>query len=328
MKKLHVLTTLLLAMVLLLSCGTEALAGETLKVQVQAESRVSDARNMLTLINQLRTGKNAWYWSKDNKPKVKVKGLKKLQYDYTLERVAMQRALEIAVYFNHTRPDGSSWSSAFPGGYSARGENIAYGYGSAKSAFNALAEKDKKYKGQGHRRNMLSKDYTRVGIGAVKVGNVVYWVQSFGAGKSGSSGKSNGWKADKVKASTELLLGSSRGLAPELEQLSVTEGESVSLPRVVIYSNSGARLFLSDCSWKSRDKQVASVKSKKVTGAGIGNTVLDTEIGSKKVSLPVQVVAKAQSETISEMIDDYDPALIAEEYLVVLEDDECFMAGE
>ena len=76
------------------------------------------------------------------------------------------------------------------------------------------------------------------------------------------------------------------------------------------------------------DSKVAYFGSANLTGAGIGSTVLDTEIGSKKVSLPVQVVAKAQSETIGEMIDDYDPALIAEEYLVVLEDDECFMAGE
>ena len=145
------------------------------------------ARSMLSLINSFRTGGDAWYWDSDDTTKTYASGLKALEYDYDLEKTAMERAAELAISFSHTRPDGSKWSSAFPSGNFYKGENIAYGYGSAESAFTAFLEEDEDYDGQGHRRNMLRKEFTRVGIGCVKVGNTVYWAQAFASGKAGGS---------------------------------------------------------------------------------------------------------------------------------------------
>ena len=51
-----------------------------------------------------------------------------LKYDYELERVAMQRAAEIALSYGHTRPDDSGCFTAYPSGYMAKllTENVDY----------------------------------------------------------------------------------------------------------------------------------------------------------------------------------------------------------
>ncbi len=54
-------------------------------------------------------------------------GVSALTYDYALQTTAQVRASEIYTsrYFSHTRPDGSTCFTAFPG-YSKQGENLAY----------------------------------------------------------------------------------------------------------------------------------------------------------------------------------------------------------
>ena len=106
-----------------------AVADSTVSVKVNGTLLYDEARSMLSLINDFRTGDDAWYLAKDNQTKVAAKNLNALSYDYDLEKVAMQRAEEIAVYFNHDRPDGSPWKTIYPSGKIARGENIGYGSG-------------------------------------------------------------------------------------------------------------------------------------------------------------------------------------------------------
>ena len=154
--------------------------------------RTDLAREMLGMINSFRTGGNAWYWNSDNQTVTQETGLSGLAYDYQLEEVAKIRAAEIAVRFSHTRPDGSKWSTAFPAGNYYRGENIACGQTSAQEAFDSFREEDEDYAGQGHRRNMLQKHFTRVGLAAVEVNGTIYWVQEFASGSvQGSSGGSS-----------------------------------------------------------------------------------------------------------------------------------------
>ena len=140
------------------------------------------ARNMYKFINDFRQSSEAWAWNSANNQKVYMSGLNRLAYDYNLEKIAMVRAAEIAVKFAHERPNGKECFSAYNERgyiYTAAGENIAYGYKTARAAFNAFAETNNYYSGQGHRRNMLSKDYNVCAIGHVKVNGVHYWVQEF-----------------------------------------------------------------------------------------------------------------------------------------------------
>ena len=41
---------------------------------------------MLAMVNDFRTGNNAWYWNSDNTEKVVCTGLEELIYDYELEK--------------------------------------------------------------------------------------------------------------------------------------------------------------------------------------------------------------------------------------------------
>mgnify|MGYP005805039819 CR=1 FL=1 len=140
----------------------------------------TEARKMHQMINDFRTGDETWVWSEDDTTKITYKNLGTLQYDPALEEVAMQRAAEIAVYYSHTRPNGNDCYTAYPSGYSAMGENIAWGQTSAEQVFIAWREDDKNYAGQGHRRNMLSSDFNAVGIGHVTYNGIDYWTQEFG----------------------------------------------------------------------------------------------------------------------------------------------------
>ena len=159
-----------------------------------------DARSMLTLINNFRTGNSAWYWNQDNTTWTELTDLGTLSYDYELEEVAKTRAAEQAQLVGHTRPNGSQWHTAFPGGYIVKGENIAIGYETAEAAFRGLQESSEGYAGQGHRRNMLSSDYTCVGIAGVEIDGEIYWVQEFGSKTAASepqqSNNRTGWVQD------------------------------------------------------------------------------------------------------------------------------------
>lgn len=118
-----------------------------------------------------------------NKERAKY-GLKKLTMDKRLMDVAMGRAAEITVKFDHIRPDGSSCFTAYPmaskengwNGLFACGENIAAGQSTASSVMDCWMNSS------GHRKNILNETYKSVGIGCVKMngGYYIYWAQCFG----------------------------------------------------------------------------------------------------------------------------------------------------
>ena len=326
MRKIKTWVALLLAMVMLFSCGVlTASADDTLTLIIKAEFKYDEARSMLKQINELRKGKDAWYWSEDDKTKVQCAGLKDLEYDYELEATAMKRAMELAAHFSHTRPNGSSCFTAFPNSTGTKGENVAYGFGSAKTAFDAFAEADKSYAGQGHRRNMLRKEFTKVGIGAVKVGNVVYWAQAFGSGAANKSDKYR-LKENQIKASSQVISSSIRNSGTDSDEIELAFKESAKLPNVVISSSSGARLTVQGLTWKSENDKVAKVKKNKVTaGKKKGKTNLVTTVAGMTIKVSVNVVKKkadsAKGETLD--IEDYDTPLAAD-IVFAMENDECF----
>lgn len=194
-EKLHVkkcicmvLFTLVMVM-MVFAFSSKSLLAKTKTIKVKGRYYQTDARKMLPMINSFRTGKEAWYYKKGSKKKVKLKNLKKLKYDYKLEKVAMKRAAEIAIYFSHTRPDKSQWFTAFPSGYVYKGENLAMGtslYMTGKNTMNLWKETKESHSGQGHRRNMLFSSFKCVGIACFEYEGCKYWVQSFGSPRSGA----------------------------------------------------------------------------------------------------------------------------------------------
>ena len=147
-------------------------ADDTVKVPVTGTFDNGGSYNTLSLINAFRTGSDAWYWASNDTDKVVCSNLQPLKYDYNLEQIALQRALEISLRFAHTRPNGTSCFTATYNGVSSSGENIAIGYNSyttAAAAFNGWREDNDKYAGQGHRRNMLNANFTSVGVAHVVI---------------------------------------------------------------------------------------------------------------------------------------------------------------
>lgn len=158
-------------------------ATDIIPVNISVKYGQTEARTILDMINEARTNSEyTWYWNMDDTTKTYCTDLKELKYDYDLERVAMKRAAEIALSYDHERPMGGyAWDTYKQENISYRyaGENIAAGQTTASQVNFGWREDDKTYAGQGHRRNMLSSDYNCVGIGHVYYNRTHYWVEVF-----------------------------------------------------------------------------------------------------------------------------------------------------
>lgn len=103
-------------------------------------------------------------------------GLPALTEDWQLSRVARYKSQDMRDkgYFSHQSPTyGSPYDMmrAFGISYRAAGENIAMGQRTPAAVVNAWMNSS------GHRANILSKSFTKIGVGYVASGN--YWTQMF-----------------------------------------------------------------------------------------------------------------------------------------------------
>ena len=105
-------------------------------------------------------------------------GLSALTVDAKVQQAALVRAKESAQSFSHTRPNGSSFSTALTEAgvsYRRAGENIAYGQRTPQQVMNAWMNSS------GHRANILNKDFTTIGVGYTVINGTAYWAQLFTA---------------------------------------------------------------------------------------------------------------------------------------------------
>ena len=104
-------------------------------------------------------------------------GLSALTIDTNVQAAAMVRAAECEQLFSHTRPDGSSFSTALKEqnvSYRSAGENIAWGQRSPEEVMNAWMNS------AGHRSNIMNPDFTTIGVGYYENENGTdYWCQLF-----------------------------------------------------------------------------------------------------------------------------------------------------
>ena len=110
-----------------------------------------------------------------NEERTKV-GVSKLTLDSTLCAVAAVRAKELVTKFSHYRPDGRDCFTAMDEygiRYMAAAENIAMGQTDAEDVMYSWMHSP------GHRANILSSSFGKVGIGCYRSGGVKYWVQVF-----------------------------------------------------------------------------------------------------------------------------------------------------
>jgi len=291
------------AMVMLLVFRPETAKAATNDILVNVQYGQTEARGMLALVNELRTGSNAWYWNEDNSTKKICTGLSGLTYDYGLEQVAMKRAAEIAVSYSHTRPNGDSCFTAYTecgvSGFML-GENIAAGYTSASDVFVGWAEENYYWNGQGHRRNMLNSDFKTIGIGHVYFNGVHYWVQEFGTNVTGSSSAANDSNSlVNVSVADSMINDVSVSYVSGAKSVSV--GESVDIPKYALSLNvSGYWSWYSSyfnvenaCSFTSADGEYISLSGGKITGLKAGTGKLYGKAYGKDFTAVIQVVGAA-----------------------------------
>lgn len=104
-------------------------------------------------------------------------GLSPVTADTSIQAAAQVRAKEIEKSFSHTRPDGSSFSTALTQQgvtYRGSGENIAWGQKTPEQVMNGWMNSD------GHRANILNKNFTKIGVGYHQnASGTNYWTQIF-----------------------------------------------------------------------------------------------------------------------------------------------------
>lgn len=134
--------------------------GQVINLPVKDQTADSYEREVVRLVNKERT----------------QRGLKALTYDWQLSRVARYKSQDMSDnnYFSHTSPTyGSPFEMMKKFGitYRSAGENIAKGQRTPEEVVNAWMNSS------GHRANILSTSFTKIGVGYVSKGK--YWTQMF-----------------------------------------------------------------------------------------------------------------------------------------------------
>lgn len=113
----------------------------------------------------------------------KKAGVKTLNYSTTMQKYARIKSEDMATrgYFDHRDPQGNLITEKMKNDgvkYSSWGENIAYIGGESASKL-ASEFMNNWMNSPGHRANILSPNFTGIGIGVYKSGNTVYATQEF-----------------------------------------------------------------------------------------------------------------------------------------------------
>ena len=130
------------------------------KINIAINGEFTQEQEVINLVNEERA----------------KEGLPALKYDWELARVAKYKSQDMKDqnYFSHDSPVyGSPFTMMqnFGINYSSAGENIARGQGSAEQVVDGWMNSS------GHRANIMSSDFTHIGVGYVESGN--YWTQMF-----------------------------------------------------------------------------------------------------------------------------------------------------
>lgn len=204
-----------------------------------------------------------------------------------LTELAMQRAAECAVYFSHTRPDGTSCFQVTCGSItysSINGENIAVGQTSPEAVMTSWMNSD------GHRANILQTSFRQIGIGCFENNGCLYWVQLFGIGSDSTPLSGTASTAADVPVEAAVSRLSTR--LSSTDALSVTPNKSTALPTLYTRNQEWShdtilRPVLSDVT-DSSGKTIAKVSA---DGVGTGKASV-TGVSKGEGTIPLMAYAE------------------------------------
>ena len=259
-------------------------AAEIIPVNISVKYGQTEGRKIFDMINEMRTDSfDAWCCNEDNETKTRYDNLNELAYDYDLERIATKRAAELALLFDHGRPNGESFFSIYEEEgitYRAAGENIAMGYRTAEAVNAAWREDGEPYNGQGHRRNMLNPKFNCVGIGHVYLDGCHYWVEEFAYRTSVNTTETT---ANDSEQTMSLSVPKSKvtGLKVAFDKTSYSlrTGESTEVKLTAKLTVFGSDTIVTDLPTISvNDPSIATYSNGKITGVAEGSTTLTASL--------------------------------------------------
>ena len=259
-------------------------AAEIIPVNISVKYGQTEGRKIFDMINEMRTDSfDAWCWNEDNETKTRYDNLNELAYDYDLEKIATKRAAELALLFDHGRPNGESFFSIYEEEgitYRAAGENIAMGYRTAEAVNAAWREDGESYNGQGHRRNMLNPKFNCVGIGHVYLDGCHYWVEEFAYRTSVNTTETT---ANDSEQTMSLSVPKSKvtGLKVAFDKTSYSlrTGESTEVKLTAKLTVFGSDTIVTDLPAISvNDPSIVTYSNGKITGVAEGSTTLTASL--------------------------------------------------
>ena len=294
-KRIICISLMFILMSFFIPCGSlaETENNDLMNISFEADYGQTEARKMLGMINELRTGDDAWEYDENNQ-KVYHEDLGELEYNYELEAMAMQRAAEIALRFAHVRPNGEKWYSLSD---IMSGENIAAGSSDAAETEEMLEERECLYDGQGHRRNILNKNFKSVGLGHVNFQGVDYWVQEFsysGNVKDRTAPVDGKKEVETVILNSELKEKADISLSKaQLSLIVETKSDAPYLNFNFMFPETWPERTISlplKSTWKSDDPEIAEIQGSQIAGIKVGKTVIRTSYKGKEFAVDVNVI--------------------------------------
>ena len=286
MRKLAICMLLVLAALAMVAAHAEDTVTLT---ALEGEFDYDAARAMLDDINAFRTGDDAWYWNEDDTEQIRVPGLGELEYNYWLERLAMRRAAELALYYEHQRPDGTYAYEEIP---FDSGENIAYGqfsFEEPEEVFIAWVEENEPYAGQGHRRNMLERGFSYIGVGCYRLNDTNFWVQEFG----GSYAEDTNIPRLAAPISYPVLPDAIRSISFSGSEAFFPGGSlsiSESLRAMGYTTDTPIPCALEGAAFASSDPDVVSVSGDTLTAVAPGTATVTTTLGGSAFETEIMVL--------------------------------------
>lgn len=273
---------LITAALMVLTLPVYAFAGETdsaskaARAQSERAARTKAANEVFSIKGNLDYSEASDVLTIVNKERASA-GAPALTMDVELQQAAMQRAAEIALFFSHDRPDGSS---CFTVSDKASGENIAIGTNSAKAVMETWMDSP------GHRRNILGEGYRSIGIGCFYQENgMKCWVQLFSGLDADTMAAGRGIKESVFSIPTNAEVSSKLKLRKDAsDTLTMAKGKKRSAFSVYT-SNAGwdwmtVKLQPQTFRWKSSGAAASVSESGTVTAKKEGAAVI-------KATLPV-----------------------------------------
>lgn len=290
MKKRLLSALLVFCMALtLLPVTAWAASGDVYQVRLEGTFDYDSAYAILDILNSYRQSH----------------GLSQLVMDEDMLDTAMQRAAETAIFYSHTRPDGSECFAIFPSKftYGYKRENIAVGQISADEVMTDWKNSP------GHNENMLAKDNSSVGIGVFEDSEgLCYWVQVF-VSNPGTPEAAPTYGSRGVRVTVDVSAGN-LNLSASPSSLTLNAGENVTLTAHNANAScnfSDPAIFLSYAN--SQDPDVASVSISNdgkatVSAVGYGETSVELGVASggnvKTIRVPVTVKASTPVRPLTE----------------------------